>query len=101
DSGDLGAQLLLAPDARFDLSRERAELAVARPPRSPPGTGEAVPGTGEAAEVGPSAAAMGGEHRADAAAAVAVGADDDAVVARQSLEHREPRVERQAVDDVP
>ena len=39
-----------------------------------------------------------GEHRADAAVAVHVGADDDPLVAAHAGEHRLARCHRQAVD---
>ena len=75
------AALVLGPDARLELRRERAHLALARAARALAGAGEAVPGAREAAEVGAPAAAVRGEHRAHAAGAVGVGADDDPVVA--------------------
>ena len=53
------------------------------------GAGEGVPGAGEGAEVGAAAVAVRGEHRADAAALVDVGADDDAVGA-DAAEHGLP-----------
>jgi hypothetical protein len=96
----LGAHLVLAHDARFDVSHQRRDLTLAGLAGAPPGAGEAVPSAREAAEVGAPAASVRGEHRANASAAVAVGADDDPVVALKALEHRDARLVRQAFDDV-
>src|SRR5262245_4037859 len=101
DARDVAAHLVLAQDAGLDLRRERAELPLGRAAGAATGAGEAVPRAGEAAEVGTAAAPVRREHRADAAAAVAIGAYDDAVVAPEALEHRDPRLVGQAVDDVP
>jgi hypothetical protein len=51
----------------------------------------------EGHEARPLAVAVGGEHRADPAVAVGVGADDD-VVRPDAAEHRLPGRERKAVD---
>ena len=59
----------------------RTSRSVARR-RPAAGAGEAVPGLGEGEEVGAPAAAVGGQHRADAAMLVDVGADDDPLVGR-------------------
>jgi hypothetical protein len=61
------------------------------------GAREAVPRAGEREEARAAAVAVRREHRADAAGAVGVGADDDRVAA-DALEHRPPRVLGEAVD---
>ena len=61
---------------------------------------EAVPGAGEGEEARAAAVAVRGEHRADAAVVVGVGADHDRVGAH-AVEHRAPGVDRQAVDCAP
>src|SRR6185312_2419413 len=53
--------------ARFELRDEDAQLAVGGGTAAAAGAGEAVPGLGEGDEVRAPAAAVGGEHRADAA----------------------------------
>ena len=78
-------------------ARSARDLSAGREPGAP-GGGEGVPGAGEAGEIGATAVAVGGEHRADAAAArVGVGADDDAIP-RDALEHRNPGAAGKGVD---
>ena len=80
-SPDLGARSSSRQRLASSCARERAHLALGRPAGAAARAGEAVPGAREAAEVGAAAAAVRGEHRADAAPAIGVGADDDPVVA--------------------
>ena len=61
------------------MGLQDAQLAARGPARAL-GAGEAVPGVGEGDEARAPAVAVGGEHRADAAVAVGVGADDDVVL---------------------
>jgi hypothetical protein len=94
---DLGQ--VLGQQARLQVGGEDAQLALGRPP-GPLGLREAVPRVGERDQARASSAAMGGQHRADAAVARGVGADDD-VVGADAFEHRHARLDRQAVDGLP
>jgi hypothetical protein len=97
--GQLAALLALGEDRRLQVCLEHPQLAHSRAPGAA-GTGEAVPRTGERDEAGATAVAVRGEHRADAALAVGVRADDD-VVRADALQHRLARAERQTVDRQP
>jgi len=90
---DLGGQ------RRLEQVLERPQLAL-RGAADRAGAREGVPRAGERDEAGPAAVAVGGQHRADAAAVVRVGADDDRMGA-DAVEHRLPRARRQAVDGRP
>jgi hypothetical protein len=96
--GDRAVELdaLLGHQARLELAGEDPQLARSGRARLL-GAGEGVPGAGEGDEARAATVAVRREHRADAALAVAVGADDD-LVAADALEHRHPRALRQAVD---
>ena len=74
--------------ARLQVRDQHAKLAPARAARTAPGTGEAVPGVREREEIGAPAAAVRREHRADAAFAVDVRADDDRLPLRDARQHR-------------
>jgi len=98
--GDRGAEVApagrgLGGDRLLEVALEDAQLAGRRPARAPRG-GEAVPGPREGQEARAPAAAMGGQHRAVAAARL-VGADDDVVLA-DALQHRLAGPQGQAVD---
>src|ERR1700691_1882791 len=84
--------------ARLQVRDEHPELARTRAPRTATGAGEAIPGAREGQEVGAPAAAVRGEHRADAAFAVDIRADDDWLPVAYAVEHRLARTHRQAVD---
>ena len=75
----------------------RAPAARARVAGRTRGAREGVPRAGEREEARAAAVAVRGEHRADAAVAVGVGADDDRVLA-DAVEHGPPRALRQPVD---
>src|SRR5204863_7100437 len=79
---------------------EGVDLAAGGAPGlAPVRVGEGVPGAGEGAEVGAAAVPVGGEHWADPAALVHIGADDDAVGA-DAAEHRLLGVGGHGVDRV-
>jgi hypothetical protein len=90
-------ELRLAQQAALQLPREDAQLSHRGAARSASGASEAVPRPRERQEVRASSSAMGREHRAHAAAAVHVGAGDDAL-ALNPVEHRAASGSRQAVD---
>ena len=99
--GDRGAQVARPRSTSTRLPRggRRGRAARARwPGGRAVRAGEAVPGPREGEEARAPAAAVGGQHRAHAAAAVGVGADDDRRCSRDALEHRLARAQRQAVD---
>jgi hypothetical protein len=73
----------------LELGLERTQLACRGAPWAPC-AGETVPGAGEGEQVGPPAAAVGGEHGAHAGAALGVPAGDDRLGAH-GLEHRDAR----------
>ena len=75
----------IADQRDLEVAAEGADLARAGAAGAL-GAGEGVPRLGEGAEVGAAAVAVRRQHRADAAALVGVGADDDAVGA-DALEH--------------
>jgi hypothetical protein len=75
----------LAAEARLEERVEDAELALGRR-AGPLHAGEAVPRLRERDEVRAAAVAVGGQHRADPALPVGVGADDDLVRA-DACEH--------------
>jgi hypothetical protein len=87
-----------AQQARFELADQDAALAAGRGASVAPGAREAIPGAREGEEVGASAAAVGGEHRADAAVGVGVGAGDDPPGGADPFEHGLTGGERHAVD---
>jgi F420-dependent oxidoreductase-like protein len=84
--------------AGFELADQDAQLAPRRAPRPVAGVREAVPRASERQQACPSAAAVGGEHRTDAAVAIGVRADDHALCVAHAFEHRYARGDRQAVD---
>src|SRR5207302_9319624 len=88
---------LLGGDAPLELGGEDPHLALAGAARATAGAGVSVPSPREAEEIGAAALAMRGEHRADAALAVGVGADDD-VVGAHAIEHRDAGRDGQAID---
>ncbi len=94
--GDRGAEVGLAQDRRLELVFQHAQLAGRGTARAL-GAGEAIPRVRERDEARAAAVAVRGEHRADPAGAVAVGADDD-LVGANAFEHRLARAHRQAVD---
>ena len=96
----LGSELGQPPRGRCSprASLERVRARARWPAAAGRALGVAVPGAREAGEVGAAAVAVGGEHRADAAVAVRVGADDDAAVRRIPSSIARRVVERQAVD---
>ena len=90
----------VADEGYLQVALEGADLAAG----GTPGlalvcSGVGVPSPGEGAEVGPAAVAVGGEHRADAAALVHIGADDHAVGAN-AAEHRGLGLRGHGVDRV-
>jgi hypothetical protein len=85
-------------EAVFELGHEDAQLARRRLPAGLSGACEAVPRSRERQEIGALAAAVGREHRADAAVIVDVRADNHALVAAHAREHRFARGSRHAVD---
>ena len=90
----------LVDEARLEQRDEGPELALGRRARVI-GVGVAVPAAREAREVDAAAVAVGGEHRADAAAdRVGVGADDDRVVG-DAAEHRLAACARHRLDRRP
>src|SRR5919197_2265924 len=94
---DLGdGRQLVEGDARLQHRPERVELALGGRPGSPRAR-VPVPRAGEAGEARAAAVPMRGEHRADAALPVGVGADDDAVRLHAG-EHGPARLHRKAVD---
>ena len=76
----------LVVEARLEHRPQRVELAPGGPSGARRRLRVAVPGAREADEAGAAAVAVRGEHRADAARAVGIGADDD-VVSLEPLEH--------------
>src|SRR5690606_30871725 len=93
---DAEIDVLLGEERRLEVAAEDRELAPARL-AGPLGDGEAVPRTGERDEVRAAAAAVRGEHRADAPIVVGVRADDDLVRA-DAVEHRDAGLRRKTVD---
>jgi hypothetical protein len=87
-----------AQQACFELPDQDAALAAGGSASVASSVREAIPGAGEGEEVGAPAAAVGGEHRADAAVFVGVGADDDPLGVANALKHGGAGGERQAVD---
>jgi hypothetical protein len=96
DRGPEVARRLLGRQRGLEQVLERAQLAPAGAADAL-GAREGVPRAGEREEARAPAVTVRGEHRADAAAAVGVGPDDDLVRA-DAVEHRPPRALRQAVD---
>ena len=78
------------------LATQHAHLSLGGPARAL-GAGEVVPRAGEGKQGHPPAVAVGGEHRADPAAAVGVGAADDRVRA-DAVKHRDAGGLRQRPD---
>src|SRR5262249_20623636 len=95
-----GGAAPLREQAGLEVRAKDEQLAVGCLARAAARLREAIPRAGEADEVGAAAVAVGGEHRAHAAGAVRVRADDDVVLA-DPAQHREPGVHRQAVDCQP
>jgi len=87
-----------AQQAGFELADQDAALTARGGAGVAAGAREAIPGMREGEEVGAPAAAVGGEHRADAAVPVGVGADDDPLGVANAFEHGGAGGERQAVD---
>src|SRR5579884_95049 len=97
--GDRGGQIdrrhLLLQQARLEVTAQDQQLAAGGTPgpaASCVAECEPVPCPGEADEAGPSARAVGREHRADSVA-VGIGAHDDRVRA-DAVQHRDPGVPR-------
>ena len=83
-------------EARLEQGAERAQLAAGRQAGAL-GVRVAVPGAREAGEAGAPAVSVRGEHRADAAVAIHIGADDDRVGV-DALQHRLLGPGRQRLD---
>jgi hypothetical protein len=96
--GDRAREVLAARGAErlHELALEHADLAAGGAADAAR-AGEAVPRAREREQRRAAAVTMGGEHRADAAVVVGVGADDDRV-GPDAVEHRLARGHRQGVD---